>query len=230
MINLITTFYISNYKSSLDKQRTEELVAALQNNINSTFIKSIHLYVDNKESLDYLNTITKSDKIVVIETGKKPTYDDFFNYILKKLKSSICMIANSDIYLAECDMNILDKVSKSRICYALTRHEFDMSCRLITNYCGSHDCYIFNSHFLHRNILTHHTKYVQNLPGIESQIIKNFCDHGFKVFNPCYQIKIVHLHRSNLRKYSKNDWIGLHKYGDMVHHKSTCWWVPPIKM
>ncbi len=112
--------------------------------------------------------------------------------------------------------------------YCLTRYEHDMSHPLINNYCGSHDCYIFNSSFINKNIMNEHTDFFQNYPGIETHIIKTFCDLGFKVLNPCRQIKIVHLHKTNLRNHG--NWIGLHKYGDWNFHMKSCWWVPPINI
>ena len=108
----------------------------------------------------------------------------------------------------------------------MTRYEHDMTCPLITGYGGSHDAYIFNSKYLNDSIINEHTHFYQNFPGIETHIIKTFCDNGFKVFNPCKQIKIVHLHKTNLRCYG--NWIGLHKQGDYDFHQKNCWWVPPI--
>ena len=35
--------------------------------------------------------------------------------------------------------------------------------------------------------------------GSENSIIDNLVDQGNKLYNPCYQIKIVHLHSSELR-------------------------------
>ena len=39
-----------------------------------------------------------SDKISIIEVGKKPLYSDIFRYILNNLKDKNCMIINADIY------------------------------------------------------------------------------------------------------------------------------------
>jgi hypothetical protein len=101
-----------------------------------------------------------------------------------------------------------------------------MSHPQITNYCRSHDCYIFNSKFIDEKIINGYTNFYQNFPGIETHIIKNFCDQGFNMYNPCSQIKILHLHKTELRNHG--NWIGLHRYGDMEDHRSSCWWVPPI--
>jgi hypothetical protein len=136
------------------------------------------------------------------------------------------MITNSDIFLYECDSTVIEKLTTEQVCYALTRYEYDMSHPLIDNYCGSHDCYIFNSKFINYKIINEHTNFYQNFPGIETHIIKGLCDNNFKVLNPCKQIKIVHLHKTQLRNHGK--WIGLHNYGDWNTHRMSCWWVPPI--
>ena len=151
-MHLISTFYISKYSSHLDNLRSKELEQSLCNNLDSPFIEKIHLFVDDNDAVQRLNEISNhSDKIVIIEIGKKPKYSDFFNYILHHLKNNICMIANADIYLHEIDSNLIANLQKNKIAYALTRYEHDMSHPLINNYGGSHDAYIFNSTFIDEN-------------------------------------------------------------------------------
>lgn len=229
-LNIISTFYISNYVSSLNNERTNELISALRNNINNENIEKIHLFVDNIESLNLLNKIieeNKSTKIVVIEVGKKPMYSDFFIYILNNLQNKICMIINADIYLSDCDFSLINRLNNEKIMYCLTRYEHDNSSRLIDDYGGSHDCYIFNSKFIDKNIINEHTNLFQNQPGIETHIIKTFYDLGFTMYNPCKQIKIIHLHKSQLRNYNCSGWIGLHPHGDFDYFYNSCWCIPP---
>ena len=223
-MNIISTFYISKYSSHLDIARSKEIEQCLCNNITSPFIEKIHLFVDDIDAFIRLNEITNSDKIVIIEIGKKPKYSDFFNYILNNVKNKICMITNADIFLHETNQPLIEKLKENKMMFALSRYEYDMTHPMIDNYGGSHDAYIFNSKYLNETMK--HTQNYQNFPGIESHIIKTFCDNGFKVFNPCNQIKIVHLHKTELRNYGT--WIGLHKCGDFDFHKKSCWWVPPI--
>lgn len=227
MINIISTFYISKYSSSLDILRSKELEECLIKNLENSLIEKIHLFVDDDDALNRLKELSNnSDKTVVISVGTKPKYNDFFKYIINNLQNKICMITNSDIYLYECHQKLIENLKTEKMCYALTRYEYDMSHPLIDNYCGSHDCYIFNSSFIDENIINNHTDFFQNFPGIETHIIKALCDHGLKVCNPCKQIKIVHLHKTQLRNHG--EWIGLHKCGDWNYHRKSCWWVPPI--
>jgi hypothetical protein len=227
MINVISTFYISKYDSVLDNLRSKELETCVINNIACPLIEKIHLFVDDDEAVSRLKEITNnSDKIVVINVGIKPKYNDFFRYIIDNLNDKICMITNADIYLFNCDVNLITRLKTEKIAYALSRYEHDMSHPQIINYYGSHDCYIFNSSFIDKNIINKHTDFYQNLPGIESQIVKNFCDFNFKVFNPCKQIITVHLHKTQLRNHG--EWVGLHRCGDLDFQRKSCWWIPPV--
>ena len=136
------------------------------------------------------------------------------------------MLINADITLYECENKLIENLKENKIVYALTRHEQDLSCPLINNYFGSHDSYIFNSKFIDKTIINEHTNFFQNILGIETHIIKNFVDNGFVVLNPCKQINIVHLHKTQLR--NDREWVGLHKPFDWEHHCNSPWWVPPI--
>jgi hypothetical protein len=231
MINLVTTFYISNYSSDLDGERSRELEQALVNNINSEHIEKIHLFVDNEQShnklLDIINR-TNTEKIHVIEIGKKPQYSDFFRYAIENLKNKISMVSNADIYFHEYDARLLELLKNNRWAYALTRHEHDFSTPQMDYYVGSHDCYIFKPEDINEDIINH-TQFYQNSGGIESRIIKAFCDQNIKVFNPCKQIKIVHLHASNLRNYGH--WLGLHALeGGHGFFLESCWCIPPVQL
>lgn len=226
MIHIISTFYISKYLSGLDNSRSKELEQALMNNLSSPFVEKIHLFVDDNDALIRLNELANSDKIVIIEIGKKPKYSDFFNYIVNNVKDEICMIANADIFLYETNDKLIENLKENKIAYALTRYEYDMTHPLMNDYHGSHDAYIFNSKFIDGTIINEDTHFYQNFPGIESHIIKALCDNGFKVYNPCKQIKIVHLHQTELRRHG--GWIGLHPYGDENYFRNSCWCIPPI--
>jgi hypothetical protein len=206
MINLITTFYLSKYNSPLDNERTDELIEALINNLNSDIIEKIHLFIDDNDTFEKLNEIKSnninSHKIVSINIKHQPTYHDFFNYILNNLPNNICMISNSDIYLHSYDINLINLLVHEKYCYALTRYDYEINI--------NHDCFIFNSKYLNNNL-------DQNLLEIEKKIILLFSDLKFKVFNPCKQIKIVNLQN---KLNSSND-------NNELFIKKNFWYVPP---
>jgi hypothetical protein len=111
MINVISTFYISKYNSYLDTDRTNELIQSLKKNIYCHAIEKIHLFVDDCDAINLLISIimeTNTKKIHVIDLKKRPTYNDFFQYILSNVKDKLCMITNADIYIQMYDENILN--------------------------------------------------------------------------------------------------------------------------
>ena len=107
------------------------------------------------------------------------------------------MISNSDIYLHECNIDCINRISDN--IFALTRYDHDLSCYFIDNNWGvTHDAFIFKSP-LNKNILNN-INHVQNVWGSENSVINSLIDFGnYKIYNPCYQIKIVHLHSSEFR-------------------------------
>ena len=202
MINIITTFYISNTNSPLDVERNKELLSCLVKNMETEIVEKIHLYVDDDSSYEKIMSLShmqQFDKIHIIGILNRPKQKDFFKFAIEELKGKICMITNSDIYIHEYDYDLINKLNNEKIAYSLTRYEHDMNPRSIERYGGSHDCYIFKSDM---NIsMIDKLNYYPNTPGIEVWINKALFEEGYALFNPCYQIKIVHLHSSELRNH-----------------------------
>lgn len=198
MIHLITSFYILKKTDIKSLERNNELLEALLHNINCKFISNIYLYVDDEEALNKIKSLN-SKKINIISVGKQPLYSDLFNFAIDNLKDKICMISNSDIYLHEYDIDCFIRLSDN--IFALTRYEHDLSCPLIDQRIGSHDAFIFKSP-LKKDFLKK-LNHIQNLAGSDDSVINNLVDNGYKLHNPCYQIKIVHLHKSEVRTYNE---------------------------
>jgi hypothetical protein len=201
-INLITSFYKSRLDQQKDDIRNKELEESLYHNIKSPVIEKIHLFVDDEQALQSVNNIislTTTDKINIISVGAKPLYSDLFAYAQNNLSEKICMVSNSDIFIYEYDINILNKIYReSNICFSLTRYESDLTSSKIDNFMGSHDCFIFKSPI--NNLDLNKIAHVQHYWGSENIVIHELEKIGIKFYNPCYQIKIVHLHSCNLRE------------------------------
>lgn len=197
MIHLITSFYISRSNLELNDARNEELRQCLLNNLNNDFIEKIHLFIDDDEALQYIHTLNNS-KINIISVGIKPLYSDLFGYAIYHLQDKICMICNSDIYLHSCDINILNKLYEPNTIFALTRFEHNMSRIQIKRFKGSHDAFIFKSPI--DSSIIDKIKHVQHHWGSENIVLYELEEIHMKIYNPCYQIVIVHLHKSNLRE------------------------------
>ena len=199
MINIITSFYVSK---SIERQK--EINNSLTNNLIFSSVKNKHLFVDNKESSNYLlqhfSTNQNYIKIKTINLGRQPFYSDLFEYA-NLLENEICMICNSDIWLSNIENNILINILNNNLIYSLTRHENDLSCPLINDYRGSHDAFIFKSSLT--NDIIKHLKFYQNIWGSENVVLYELKKYGYKILNPCKQIIIIHEHKSNIRNQNR---------------------------
>jgi len=221
MINLITSFFNKKSDNDILLKRNNEYNITLIKNLESQFIKKIHLFIEDEYSLSILDSIINknidyNNKIIKIMHNKQPMYSDFFKYSFDNLKEEIVMISNSDIYLDDCDNNILNKyiLEKNNV-FCLTRHENENYKPLIDNYIGSHDAFIFKSP-LNNDIYIRST-FTQNNWGSENLIISLIGNNGYTLLNPCIQIKIIHNHATEYRnedreRINTTDYMNDYKY------------------
>jgi hypothetical protein len=200
MLNIVTSFFIPKFASDLNADRYEELKTALNKNLESHLIEKVHLFVDDNLALEYITQLN-SPKIVVIAVCKQPMYSDLFTYATQNLAGKFCMITNSDIYLDKFTSNLYKHLEDQNTVYALTRYEHDMSCPLIKKYrgCYSHDSFIFKSPLKNTNFISK-IIHPQNVWGSENVLMIELHKCGIRIFNPCMQAVIVHLHKTELRE------------------------------
>jgi hypothetical protein len=210
MVFLVTSFYVLEEKDELAVKRNQELEDCLRKNLESPLVSGIHLFVDDARALEKVRFMISEggigvgNKITVIGVQKQPQYSDLFLYACQSLQGKVVMITNSDIYLAECDLGVLSGISDH--VFALTRYENDMSSPLIEimkqERWGSHDAFLFQSPLKKLALKDFIPKicHYQNRWGSEDIVIQVLLEYGYQIYNPCYEIKIVHLHASGLRE------------------------------
>ena len=199
-LHIITSFYLPD-----EENRRNEILLTLGKNIESPNVKTIHLFLDNDDAVDYLQTEYKSEletgKIHIIRIGRQPIVAEmiiFANIMVGK----ICMILNADIWLHSISDLALFENMEGKL-YGLTRHESNMHGRLIDRYdqgpgfVGSQDAFVFKSPVKQQVI--EKTNFHQNVWGSDNVILREFQTAGYKLYNPCRQIITVHEHSSQVR-------------------------------
>jgi len=164
--------------------------------------------MESQEDIDFLKETIKitRNKMQLILFNKQPFYSDYLD-LANQLKGEICMISNADIWLKSCDIDLINLLKNENIGFALTRHEHDMSRLKMNSFMGgigSFDSFIFKS----TKLVTSDIDHVQNIPGSE-HIFKYFMEKDTKIkfYNPCFNIVIVHEHKSDIRNYDDGDLI-----------------------
>ena len=199
---ILSSFYYAN-----NDNRHNEIVTTLKNNLGKSFISKINLFITNSDYIKFIKTelyIKNSNRINFIIKNSQPTYKELF-IAASQFHDKIVCICNSDIELSITNMSVLNKLDDDTG-FFISRHEHDNSKPLIENFVGSHDAFIFTSNSLKKNILDkslNYINYIQNTLGIEALLTKFFIEElKYRIYNPCYEIKLTHHHKSNYRTYS----------------------------
>ena len=205
---------VSSYYYSSNSERMNEIDYTLASNLEKPFINKIHLFISTKDYEKFLNSSYVNhpnyNKIVFKILESQPTYKELFLYC-SSFEQTIFCICNSDIefFIKEENYHLLNDLNNNKLSYFLTRHEYNGVCPLINNFGGSHDAFIFNSTILKNAIEgkdLNYINYIQNTPGIEALLTIFFIENlGFKLLNPCHQLKLIHHHKSNVRLWSSNN-------------------------
>jgi hypothetical protein len=206
-MDIIQSFYYSS-----NNNRQQEIEHALNSNLKKDFVNRIHLFIEENDYELLINstfiTHENYNKITLVKFEGQPKYPDLFKYG-SELEDKICCICNTDIEfnIENNDIQLLGQLYNEKMIYFLTRHEYDMSCPLINNFGGSHDAFIFHSNTLYSTINNtdlSFINYIQNTSGIEALLTIFFIEQlNYKIFNPCFQIKLIHHHQSQVRLWNK---------------------------
>lgn len=170
-----------------DQVRVEEYRSCLLHNLGNPCISRIIALVENDLA------VPENPKMVRIEVGRRPTYDDFMGHFAPD--PAVNVIANSDILFDEtiaCAEDIGE-----RECYALTRWELDDGGRLqIDRTGGTQDVWIF------RGVPTSiEADFHLGVPGCDNSFAYKVRATGYQLSNPASQIICRHVHQSAKRNY-----------------------------
>lgn len=188
--------------------RQQEIDWSFTRNVSSGVFNRIHLFISRDDLVFFLNRgglvaeALRFGGVQVLLSDTQPTYKTLLSYVATQ-QDEICAIANSDIEVS-ATVDFIKLISEllrgRRAALFLSREECDGSMPQIVQYRGSHDCFVFHSGSV-RSINDDFStlNYKQNTLGIEALLIKFFDLHGFKLWNPCFNIRAIHHHASNDR-------------------------------
>ncbi len=191
--------------------RMFEVIDALQKNLEQQMIDTIHILVEEWESIDYLRTLdlTNSGKMVLQFVNGSVTMNKLFLYATKCLKDRIVAISNQDNMMgAGWDQLQPNLLRRNKILYAITRNpSFKSACFVSAGYScssggGSYDTFIFH---VKADITKERLKLMDtvtaNTRGMEHVLIWVFRKElGYTVLNLCLTLIVHHQHCVPLRE------------------------------
>jgi len=180
-------FLYTTYYNEVNNYRKNELLTCLKNNISNKAISKIIVFNEG-ESIAYLGP----HRIEEIFIDKRPTYQDFINYINANSNTDdIHIIANTDIYFDK-NIEVLKHINLKNICLALSRWDTTDTIKpKLYNHNDSQDVWVFKGHLkpeLKAN-------FPLGVPRCDNKLLYELQKAGYKVLNPAFSIKAFHIHK-----------------------------------
>jgi hypothetical protein len=185
-INLFLSYYHN-------VNRDREFMFCLKKNIANTYIDKIYVYCEDDLHIN-------DTKLVKIKS-ENPFFSDFFSEFVR---DSINIISNTDIYFDSSLRHALE-IKQDQV-FCLSRREVDMGLKFRIfkrNIGNSQDTWIF--HGIPEKDVIMNSKFRLGKPGCDNHLAWLLAHWGYKVYNPAYLIKAVHVHKSKSRSYSEQD-------------------------
>jgi hypothetical protein len=209
-IYLITQFFIHP-----NKERYEEIVYCLKENIKLNKFKKIYLVNEKlytKEELMLNNEEFKNIKQIVYN-GDRMTYKHAFNLVKEHNLKGYIIITNSDIFFDITLKNIhRTSLSQEKAFYTQLRFEFVgekrlANCKIFGPRPDSQDTWIYHTNFQPNKDLINNCDFMLGKPGCDNSIIYHLCMSNYIIYNEPYNIKTYHYHKTQIRNYNRSDLI-----------------------
>lgn len=189
-IVLITEYFIHQ-----NNTRNNEIQYSIKKNINNKYIDKIYLLNENN------NNEHKNDKILNIQTNKRSTFKDTFEFANKLPNETIVIISNNDISFDDT-LKKLKNINLNNIVICLGRRDAKNQNNIegFTKSGVSQDSWIFKTPI---KIPTECDFYF-GVPGCDNHIAYLLNSIHYKLINIPWDIKAIHHHKSDIRKYVKS--------------------------
>lgn len=194
--------------------RQSELNDCFIRNIKNSIFSTIHVLLEKESDLEYysslIDTLSEKVKCNFIIFGKQPKYSDLVKYVKSSIENNkIVCIMNSDIFMGSTSIDFIKNELDYNTFISLTRHEYTNdnhsecnvnTCRLIYEYHGSHDAFIFKTP-VPENYNYNFVDIPQNIGGSEAIFMRSWVDTGKYLKNLCFDIPIFHKHKHRFVTY-----------------------------
>ncbi|MEI2418989.1 6-hydroxymethylpterin diphosphokinase MptE-like protein, partial [Arthrospira platensis SPKY2] len=213
-IVLFTPYYKDKHRA-----RQDELIYCLQKNIDCPEIERIVLLIDDGHEPEL-----QSPKIEIVRLSSRATYLDWVRLTENRFSDRISVLANTDIYLDGSISRLREILSANANAFvALSRHDKEGSQETLhQNPYQSQDVWAVYGKYGFTASLKNDLRIPLGFPRCDNKVAYLFSVHGAKVYNPCHDIKIVHVHETQLRYYDK--------YGDTTVLGSVAWVYPSASL
>ena len=180
-------FLYTTYYKEDNNYRKNELLTCLKINISNTAISKIIVFNEG-DSIAHL----APGKIEEVFINKRPTYQDFINYINANSNTDdIHIIANTDIYFDK-NIEVLKHINLKDTCLALSRWDTaDTIKPKLYNHNDSQDVWVFKGP-IKENLSAN---FPLGVPRCDNRLLYELEKAEYMVLNPAFSIKSYHIQK-----------------------------------
>jgi len=197
-IHLFFSYYKDKYA---DRNKENELCIKL--NTSNKLFNKVFIINESTAELDFLE---KSNRIVV-KNSSRPKFIDFFKYANENTSNdTINILINTDIVIGENFNNIKLK-DNQMICLSRYDVQDDLTYKINVGG-GSHDCWIWKG-----KITENVGDFLMGKFLCDGVLADQLAHSNYILKNPVLEMKIYHIHLTNVRTYTGFDVINGHRSG-----------------
>lgn len=186
MVRLYTTLY-----SEKNLSRLKEYQFCLRTNLECPHLNEICILVEG-ENVE----IPTSAKLRVRKIVKRPTYQEYFQWINETVNSEdVSIIANTDIWFDGSIGAVKQKLGPKE-CYAMARWDVGSLC----DRNDSQDCWIFRG-----KIKEVRANFQIGVVRCDNRILFELQNAGYRVLNPAFSIRAFHCHAGERAEYGETE-------------------------
>lgn len=193
------TLFVPYFKP-LEADRGRELAMCLEKNRACKEIDHIYLMIDDDAEVDI-----SDGRVTVLKFDHRPTYIDWVRLSYEYCGSNVSVLANADIYFDASVSRFSELFRHDPTGFvALSRYELlGSETTLHPNPHWSQDVWAFLPEKSANPARDNNLNFPLGVPRCDNKVAYVFGVYGHTVYNPCRQIRSVHVHETGIRNYSK---------------------------
>jgi len=213
------TYLISQYFVHSNKTRAKEIQECLIRNCACPEVDHVILLNETDLSKEWA-TIPYREKIKQVIIKKRLTYSSFLKYVSTDVPlNSFVLLCNADIYMGTSLLDLWKIKLEDRM-LALLRWDDPADGTepvLFGPRADSQDCWVFRSDCIKNRTWDYSVfNFALGQAGCDNAFAGHILRNRFVLSNPALSFQTLHLHNSNIRNYSKKDYIRSDLYINLV--------------
>jgi hypothetical protein len=192
------TLYTQYYRCKTS-DRQLEIDECLRRNLNHPGISKVVLF----READAPPLPQASMPVEVVERNERITYSEWFRWVQRQ-DQGIGLLLNADMYLDEGLEHLAASLDSPDTFLALTRYNPGHAGFHLNDYPHwTQDVWGVRADAELPESLLYASAFPLGFPGCDNRIAYVMWSHGFRIRNPCYHVRSVHLQASTARHYDK---------------------------